>query len=49
MENNLLPRALISNIIAFYDKERMMGNDRGEVRGGGRGAGEDVNSILNPC
>ena len=24
----LLPRALISNVILFYDKERIMGNDR---------------------
>ena len=24
----LLPRALISNVIVFYGKERIMGNDR---------------------
>ena len=24
----LLPRALISNVMVFYDKERIMGNDR---------------------
>ena len=24
----LLPHALISNVIAFYDEERIMGNDR---------------------
>ena len=35
----LLPRALISNVIVFYDKERIMGNDRlgraAEGKGGG--------------
>ena len=24
----LLPRALISNVVVFYDTERIMGNDR---------------------
>ena len=39
----LLPRALISNVMVFYDKERIVGNDRygraaeGGVGGGGRG------------
>ena len=32
----LLPRALISNVIVFYDKERIIGNDR-LGRGGGGG------------
>ena len=38
----LLPRALqISNVIVFYDTERIMGNDMGE-----RGVGKDINSII---
>ena len=37
----LLPRALISNVIVFYDKERIMEGRWGE------GGGGDVNIILN--
>ena len=34
----LLPLALISNVIVFYDKERIVGNDRlGRAAGGGGG------------
>ena len=39
----LLPRALISNLIVFYDTERIMGWGRG---GGGEMAEKDVNSII---
>ena len=40
-EKQLLPRALISNVIVFYDKERIMGNDRkGRGEGGGGGGGK---------
>ena len=40
----LRPRALISNLIVFYDRERIMGWGRGE--GGGEwGSEKDVNSI----
>ena len=43
----LLPRALISNVIVFYGKERILGNDRQgrAVEGEGGGGGEDVKSI----
>ena len=44
----LLPRVVISNVIVFYDKERIMGNVRQE-RGWGGGSREDVNSIFNTC
>ena len=44
----LLPRVVISNVIVFYDKERIMGNVRQE-RGWGGGSREDVNSIFNIC
>ena len=40
----LLPGALISNVIVFYDKERIMGNDMS-----GRGVGKYVNSIKSIC
>ena len=40
----LLPRALISNGIVFYDTERIMGN---EGRGERLRDGKDVNSIIN--
>ena len=40
----LLQPALISNVIVFYDTERIMGNDR-QGRGGER-VGKDINSII---
>ena len=40
----LRPRALISNLIVFYDMERIMGLGRGGG-GGAWGSEKDVNSI----
>ena len=40
----LLPRALISNVIVSYDTKRIMGNN---MWGRGRRVGKNVNSIKN--
>ena len=44
----LLQCMMISNVIVFYDKERIMGNgSQGRLGERGHRGGEDVNSILN--